>query len=126
MEHVGRPAWTIEQLRNKLSVSVLAEDARVVTAPSGRPVAFFALQDLESHVALNAWGGVHPGYTRRGIGTALCQWLERRARQPVAKAPAGAQVCLYQTVWTDDQAAQALLRHHGYRLVGTASHGWSC
>jgi mycothiol synthase len=119
VEHTGRRAWQEEELRRNLSAPGfnVVEDARAVLNASGTLVAFFGLWDNEPHVRLEAWGSVHPAHRGRGIGTALCQWIEQRARQSVPKAPAGARVVLVQTVSSVNQAAQDLLSRRGFQLV---------
>ncbi|WP_395298301.1 GNAT family N-acetyltransferase [Kitasatospora hibisci] len=72
----------------------------------------------DGHLAAHAWVNrrskvdVHPGHRGRGLGAALLDWAEARARQA-----GGAQIV--QSVPDGDSAAVALLRSRGYEPMVT-------
>ncbi|MFJ5234673.1 GNAT family N-acetyltransferase [Kitasatospora sp. NPDC088391] len=82
-----------------------AADVVLVRAPGG-DLAAWAWTDRRTAVA------VHPGHRGRGLGAALLDWTERRARER-------GDSLLTQTVDDRDPAAVALLQTHGYRPRAT-------
>ncbi|MFJ1753280.1 GNAT family N-acetyltransferase [Kitasatospora sp. NPDC088134] len=78
-----------------------AADVLLVRAPDGE-LAAWAWTDRRTGVE------VHPAHRGRGLGSALLDWTERRARERGDTA-------LTQTVEDLDPAATALLHAHGYR-----------
>jgi mycothiol synthase len=96
----------------------LETDTRVVVAPDGSLVGYYEVWDIDDpHVSVSCWGYVHPDYTGMGIGTALLDWAERRARQAVSKAPPGTRVIMRAHALTIDQKAQTLFQDCGFEFV---------
>ncbi|HZE38393.1 MAG TPA: GNAT family N-acetyltransferase [Stackebrandtia sp.] len=79
----------------------LAADTVVVADPTGAPAAW-AWVNRRSDVT------VHPEHRGRGLGGALLEWAENRARDAGTAA-------IVQSVPDLDAAATALVRAHGYR-----------
>lgn len=104
-----RSAW---QFNNQ--VASLEKDTRVVVAPGGAVVGCAAVVHHRPHVHVKAMGCVEPAYQGRGIGTALAQWVEARARAVIPQAAEGARVVVQQEVLSTDQPATALLGARGY------------
>ena len=95
----------------------LATDARVVQTAAGEIIGYVEAWDKEPHVTISSMGTVHPEHFGRGIGTALLQWSEARARDHIVMAPPGAQVTNSHITSHKNTAARALFEHHGYRQV---------
>jgi len=96
----------------------LERDTRVVHAPSGEPVAYAEVWDLDApHVRLWSWGCVHPKHVGRGIGSTLLAWKDERGREALAQAPVDARVSLRHMVYGNDELPSRLLQAHGYRLI---------
>jgi GNAT superfamily N-acetyltransferase len=107
---LGREGSRPEYLRRDWEVPGFdpARDTRVVEAPDGGLAAFVCVWDIsEPHVRLGSWGRVHPQHQGRGLGSALLQWAEARARLAIPRAPAGARVSLQQGSQSVDHAAHA-------------------
>jgi mycothiol synthase len=95
----------------------LGDSVRVVETPDGGLVGYVEVWDLEPHVRVHVQAYVHPEFRGEGIGTALCQWAEGRARQAIAKAPPDARVTMDQSALSTDSAARDLLERQGYQLI---------
>jgi mycothiol synthase len=95
----------------------LENDTMVVTTQEGSLVGHGAVFGEQPHVRLHAIVHVHPRYRGRGLGTALSQWVEARARQSIPKAREEARVSLVQRRWTTDLPARELLEARGYQPV---------
>lgn len=95
----------------------LSTDAFLVTNKTGAVVGY-AQAVFEHPNVVDSWGVVHPARRGRGLGTALFERIEQRAREllngiddPVFRHKADA----------GDQGAAAILRSHGLRRV---RHFW--
>jgi mycothiol synthase len=119
IEQIGQAQVEAHEIRNRWQSPYLnlETDTRVVVAPNGEFAGFGGVWDVQPRVRIYGGGHVHPEYKGRGIGTALCQWTEERARQAIPKAPEGARVALLQGTLSTDTAAQELLCKQGYQLV---------
>lgn len=96
----------------------LGRDARVVLAPSGKPVGYAEVWDIDApHVRLWSWGCVDPEERGRGIGSALLAWQEERGLATLDLAPAGSRVSLRQTASSLDEPAGRLLASCGYTSI---------
>ena len=92
---IGTDEFTVENYRNEWQAPGLnlETDIQVVVAPDGQIVGCMEVWDLsDPHVRVNVWGRVHPEHQGCGIGSVMVQWAEKRARQAIPKAPAGARV----------------------------------
>ncbi len=119
IEQTGKPRTEAHRIHNDWQAPTfnLETDTLVVIAPGGKLVGHAALWDSEPHVRIYVAGDVHPDYKGQGVGTALCQWAEGRARQSIPKATEGTRVVLLQDTISTDTAAQELLCEQGYQLV---------
>lgn len=119
VEEVGAAQFLIEDNRSwwQSPGFNLATDTQVVVTPDGAVVGYADVWDTEPHVHIHGWVRVHPDYRRNGIGAHLAQWLERRSRESVPRAPADARVTLLQATLATDMVSQALLRAQGYQRV---------
>jgi mycothiol synthase len=96
----------------------LGRDTRVVLAPSGKPVGYAEVWDIDApHVRLWSWGCVDPEERGRGVGSALVAWQDERGRGALDLAPAGARVSLRQSVSSLDEPAGRLLECCGYAPI---------
>ncbi len=118
-EFTGADKTTAEDLRVEWTspALTLATDTRLVCNSSGDAVAFEEVYCRPPYVMQRAWGAVHPEYRGRGIGTALLQWAEQRARQHVPSATPGARVVLNVGVNADDNPGQELLADNGHTVA---------
>ena len=63
------------------------------------------------------WGAVHPGWRRRGLGTALLRWTEARQRQVAAGHPPEVAKRLESWSYVQEVGRNALLEANGYAPV---------
>ena len=117
---IGTPEVTLEGMRHEWEIPILnlAEDRRVVIAPTGRLVGYMEVWDLfDPHTRINMWGRVHPAHQGRGIATALLRWAEERARQAIPRAPQGARVVMLNWINSVDTAAREVMVRSGFNVV---------
>lgn len=105
IEH-GLPwRWTAE----RVSRSLRDADTNVAVVRSSGSLRAFGImsyQDEHAHLLLLA---VHARSQRRGVGSAVLQWLEAVAMH------AGA-VCIYAEVRADNAGARSFYAEHGYEI----------
>ncbi len=93
-------------------------DTRLVLAADGEPAAYVELWDVKKpHVHKYIWACVHPAHQGRGIGTAMAEWAEAKAREQVAWAPEGARVTLAAGMPEEDQVSEAFVKARHYQYV---------
>jgi mycothiol synthase len=63
------------------------------------------------------WGAVHPGWRRRGLGTALLHWLEARQRQVAATHPDDVAKRLECWCYVQESGRVALLEGNGFDAI---------
>jgi mycothiol synthase len=118
IEAVGKAQTELYHIRNDWESPIFdVTNDTCVVALGGEIVSYASIWDDEPHVRIHLNANVHPGYTGRGIGTALCEWGERRARQSILKTPQGTRVVLLQHVISTNEKARALFLEQGYQLV---------
>lgn len=124
IEESGRPEMKESDMRLEWQTPGfdLATDTRLMHDPAGKLVGFIGVYDTSKpHVNIFLGGRVHPEYRGQGIGTAMLQWAEERARQSIAKAPEGAQVTVSQGCLSTASATADLLKLQGFALT---RHFW--
>ncbi len=118
-ELVGMPLHDLDETITELQAPSFntETDTRLVFASDGTLVGGVQIWDRVPHVRIYADACVHPEYRGRGIGSALCEWIEARAQEAVPQAPEGTRVTLNQGALTQDTPARALLEARGYRPI---------
>jgi len=89
----------------------------VVSAPDGQLAGFEAFNNIHEHASLNGDGYVHPGYRDLGIGSALLEKLDERARQEVPLAPADLRVFIRNGLDTGDKSGRAIHEAAGFKPI---------
>ncbi len=119
IKEIGKSLVEENELRTGWNMPTLniETDTRVVLAPGGELAGYVDVWDCTPHVRVWASAYVHPEYEGRLIGTYLRRWVDQRARQSVAKAPADARVISRSSTYDTNVAAQTLLRQQGYQTV---------
>lgn len=85
---------------------------------TGTPRAFGRVTMNEGSRKIHSWGGVDPTWRRRGIGTAVYRWQERRAKQRGAGvAQPGSPVILRTYAEENNVGHNALLQAMGNEIV---------
>lgn len=94
----------------------LAADTLLVFAPDGRAAGFgqFVEETPPEPYDVDSW--VHPDFIDSGTGEALLEWIDRRAKRALPKAPEGVQVSIaHIPVYSRNIAAVKRLESDGYR-----------
>jgi mycothiol synthase len=99
----------------------LEADAFVVTNADGRVVGFEEFVNRHAHAVLQGDGYVHPDFRGLGIGTALLQALEERARKEMELAEPDLRVYIINGMSAADKAAREIHESEGYKLI---RHHW--
>jgi mycothiol synthase len=93
----------------------LERDSRLIFAPSGALVGFSLLfENKELPVHPQIWSYVHPDWRRLGIGTAILEWAEARAKENLAKIPADARLVLNTRIYGADVSGKELVELNGF------------
>ncbi len=93
----------------------LATDTLLICAPDGQAAGFaqFMADPPPSPYDADSW--VHPAYVETTVGDALLQWIDQRAQQALANAPAGVPVSIgHGYVYVQNRSAQQRLEKFGY------------
>jgi mycothiol synthase len=93
----------------------LETDTLLIFAPDGQAAGFaqFITETPPTPYDVDTW--VHPAFTESGVGTALLQWIDRRAEQALITAPAGVPVSIEHIyVYAQNRSAQQRLEKFGY------------
>ncbi|HYF64879.1 MAG TPA: GNAT family N-acetyltransferase [Herpetosiphonaceae bacterium] len=124
IEESGRPETKESDMRLEFETPGfnLETDTRLVHDQSDKLVGYINVWDTSKpHVNIFLGGRVHPEHRGQGIGTAMLQWGEERARQSIAKAPEGAQVTISQGCLSTDAPTADLFKLQGFALT---RHFW--
>ncbi|MBK9711810.1 MAG: GNAT family N-acetyltransferase [Kouleothrix sp.] len=115
----GHDEFTLEDYQNEWKDPTinLATDTRIAQASDGRIVGCIEVWNSAPHLRSWVWGRVHPAFRGQGVGTALMEWAERRARDSIAKAPQEARVTMLAAAVSTDQPTIDLLSDRGMRAV---------
>src|SRR6266498_4066618 len=95
-ETLGTDEFGIEDYRNSWGDPArdIAADTRIAQTADGTIIGCIELWNTAPYVGCWIWGCVHPEFRGQGIGTALMDWAEQRARVALDRAPAGARIAL--------------------------------
>ena len=118
IEDYGEARETEETMRDHWRPMTLADEARIVL-DSQETIVGYADQNqrnADNAVRLPGYACVHPDHAGQGIGTALVEWVEWRARQRIAAAPKGAKVSLQLGAAHGNERASRLLEDHAFAL----------
>lgn len=93
----------------------IARDSRLVFAPNGNLIGFSMLhENKDMPVRPDIWSYVHPEWRRLGVGTALLEWAQKRAKENIALIPEDARLTLTTHVYHTDNSAKELLESLGF------------
>jgi mycothiol synthase len=118
-ESVGKDEFDLEDYRNEWCDPGidLAADTRVAQTPDGAIVGCIEVWNTTPYVNCWIWGRVHPEFRSLGIGSALMDWAEDRARVALDRAPAGARIILEAGTTSSHRPTTELLADRGYSAV---------
>jgi mycothiol synthase len=115
----GRDEFELEDYRNEWSdPSIdLAADTRIAETPDGRLVGCIEVWNTSPYTLCWIWARVHPEFRGQGIGTALMDWAEERARVALDRAPADTRVVLEVGTTSGDMPTTELFGERGFEAV---------
>jgi mycothiol synthase len=118
-EMIGTDEFSIEDYRNSWSDPAhdLAADTCIAQTADGTIVGCVELWNNTPFVGCWIWACVHPAFRGQGIGTALMDWAEDRARVALDRAPSGTRIVLEASVNSGHQPSFDLLTERGYSAV---------
>ncbi len=94
----------------------LALDSRVIETIDGRMAAFVHLNHRPPFIEVWVTAYVHPDFQQRGIGKAICAWVQQRAEQLIPQAPEDARVLLVTGLIDANDHGARLLTQHGLEV----------
>jgi len=119
MRTVGFPRAVVDAVGNVWSHRFVPFSSEKVVVINERNdvigYAYFTSED--DHIVAETGGAVHPDYWRKGIGTALLQWAEDRAKVSSRHAPSGIKSVLQTSLFESEHDAIKLFTDHGYSPV---------
>ena len=89
-------------------------DFAVVAGPGGSIAGYFFVESHPPHIEVFSVGAVALGHHGRGIGAAIVEEAERRARRFFPLAPPGERIVMHAGALADEPLVAALLTAHGY------------
>ena len=92
----------------------LEHDFAVIVAEDGEIVGYLSLVSDPPHTTVFSVGGVALSHHGRGLGAAIIEDVERRARRFTAMAAAGERVVLHVGALSDEPRVSSLLSAHGF------------
>jgi mycothiol synthase len=118
-EIIGTDEFDLEDYRNEWRDPGidLAADTRIAQMPDGTIAGCIEVWNTTPYVICWIWGRVHPDFRGQGIGTALMEWAEERARVSLDRAPAGARIVLEAGITSSHQPTIELLSDRGFQAV---------
>jgi ribosomal protein S18 acetylase RimI-like enzyme len=118
-ESAGKDEFDLEDYRNEWSdPSIdLAADTRVAQTPDGAIVGCIEVWNTSPYVNCWIWGRVHPTFCGQGIGSALMDWAEERARLALERAPAGTKITLEVGTISSHLPTTDLFADRGYHVA---------
>lgn len=112
----SQPTYFVEDTHTEWSTPdfSIGESIRLVFSPKQKLVGYVEVWDVDNPpVHPTVWGRVHPDFTRRGIGTYLMQWAEKRAKQAIKRCPDNLRVAFQCGCDVDHIGTQALFESMG-------------
>ena len=96
----------------------LESATRVVHSPEGNMVGYIEVWDIKDPpVNTYIWGRVHPDWENKGIGKAMMEWGENRAREAISRTPDHARVVMRSFVFSTYPYGIRMLEDAGMRLI---------
>jgi mycothiol synthase len=93
----------------------LAEDTRVAVTPDGQILGVIEVWNNSAPYVQNwVWARVHPEYEQQGIGTALMEWAEARAREKIVLAEPDTRISIRTGQYAVNKVAKDLFESLGY------------
>lgn len=115
----GKDEFDLNEYRAEWTLPTfdIVADTRVARAADGTLIGSVELWNNSAPYVLNRiWGRVHPEYEGLGVGTALMEWAESRAREKLSLADAEHQVQIFCNHIRQNDAAKSLFEDLGYAV----------
>lgn len=116
IQAVGFPRAVVDSMGNVWSHRYVPFASEKVVAINGNNeivgYAYFASED--HHIVAETEVSIHPDHWGKGIGTALLEWAEEKARNTSLRAPQGIRTVLQTSLFENEQDTIKLFQNHGY------------
>jgi GNAT superfamily N-acetyltransferase len=121
-ETLGRNEFTLDSFAEEWRDPTLdlATNTRVAELPGGTIAGCVEVWSSAPFVSHWLWACVDPALRGSGIGTAMMEWAEARARETIGLAPAGARVTTIAASIGMHQPTTDLLRDRGFEAIRSA------
>jgi mycothiol synthase len=120
MHMMGKNEVSLSDVRSEwlLPDFDLEKTTRVAVYNQGQIVGYIEVWDIdELPVNIWVWGRVHPDFEGQGVGTALMDWAEMRARQALNRVPEDIMVVMRSGTFSGYEPAEMLLQERGMKPV---------
>jgi mycothiol synthase len=116
---MGADEFTIEDYRKSWGDPArdIAADTQIAQTADGTIIGCVELWNNTPYVGCWIWACVHPAFCDQGVGTALMDWAEQRARVALDRAPVGTRIVLEASTISSRQPSIDLLSDRGYSAV---------
>ncbi len=117
---IGKNEVTLSDVRTEwlLPEFELENATRVALTRAGKLVGYIEVWDIDERpVNMWVWGRVHPDYEGQGIGTALMEWAEQRARQAIDRVPDDLKVVMRSGTYNGYKPGHQFLRDRGMKPI---------
>ena len=105
---IGKPEVTLSHVQTEWTSPGfdLDKSVRIVDGPNGEIVGYVEVWDIDDPpVSIWVWGRVHPDFEGQGIGTALMEWAETRAREAISRVPHDVRVIMRSGIFSGYEPA---------------------
>jgi GNAT superfamily N-acetyltransferase len=119
MQTVGFPRAVVDAVGNVWSYRYIPFSSEKVVAVNkqGQVVGYAYFTNGDNHIVAETGGAVHPEHWGEGIGAALLEWAEEKAKSSSRSAPADVKTVLQTSFYEKEHRAISLFKDHDFRPV---------
>ena len=119
MQTAGFPRAVVDAVGNVWSHRYVPFSSEKVVAVNeqDRVVGYSYFSNGDNNIVAETGGAVHPDHWGKGIGSALLEWAEEKARGSTSYAPADVKTVLQSSPYEKETEVISLLKDRGFHLV---------